>query len=124
RWSPGRPGSGANRRSDRLGGSPGGATHGRIRAPYAAHRPTRRPSSCLSWAGSPSLHPHTWYPAPSAGRTFDIVYHTFRLARPVPVEERDRSMSGYARGPFGVDWEDRIDFDRLRRHRVDAVRAA
>ena len=33
-------------------------------------------------------------------------------------------MSGYARGPFGVDWEDRIDFDRLRRHRVDAVRAA
>ena len=23
-------------------------------------------------------------------------------------------MSGYARGPFGVDWEDRIDFARLR----------
>ena len=33
-------------------------------------------------------------------------------------------MAGYARGPFGVDWEDRIDFDRLRRDRVDAVRAA
>jgi Xaa-Pro aminopeptidase len=33
-------------------------------------------------------------------------------------------MVGYARGPFGVDWEDRIDFDRLRRDRVNAVRAA
>src|SRR6266576_5177649 len=33
-------------------------------------------------------------------------------------------MVGYARGPFGVDWEDRIDFDRLRRDRVSAVRAA
>jgi Xaa-Pro aminopeptidase len=33
-------------------------------------------------------------------------------------------MVGYARGPFGVDWEDRVDFDRLRRDRVDAVRAA
>jgi Xaa-Pro dipeptidase len=33
-------------------------------------------------------------------------------------------MKGYAQGPFGVDWEDRVDFDRLRRDRVDAVRAA
>lgn len=33
-------------------------------------------------------------------------------------------MSGYARGPFGVDWEDRIDFDRLRSDRVAAVRRA
>lgn len=33
-------------------------------------------------------------------------------------------MSGYARGPFGVDWEQRIDFDRLRRDRVSAVRRA
>lgn len=32
-------------------------------------------------------------------------------------------MSGYARGPFAVDWEDRIDFDRLRRDRVSKVRA-
>jgi Xaa-Pro dipeptidase len=33
-------------------------------------------------------------------------------------------MSGYARGPFGVDWETRIDFDRLRRHRVSGVQEA
>jgi Xaa-Pro dipeptidase len=33
-------------------------------------------------------------------------------------------MSGYARGPFGVDWETRIDFDRLRRHRVGGVQEA
>ena len=33
-------------------------------------------------------------------------------------------MSGYARGASGVDWEDRIDFARLRRERVDAVREA
>jgi Xaa-Pro dipeptidase len=33
-------------------------------------------------------------------------------------------MSGYARGPFGVDWEDRIDFARLRGRRVEAVQAA
>ena len=33
-------------------------------------------------------------------------------------------MSGYARGPFGVDWEDRIDFARLRRDRVGAVQRA
>ena len=32
-------------------------------------------------------------------------------------------MSGYARGPFGVDWEDRIDFARLRTRRVEAVQA-
>jgi Xaa-Pro dipeptidase len=31
-------------------------------------------------------------------------------------------MGGYARGPFGVDWEDRIDFDRLRRDRIESVR--
>src|SRR5919109_3067533 len=37
--------------------------------------------------------------------------------------ERKR-MTGYARGPFGVDWEDRIDFDRLRADRVEAVRRA
>src|ERR687892_143253 len=33
-------------------------------------------------------------------------------------------MSPYARGPFGVDWEDRIDFDRLRRDRIAAVTSA
>jgi Xaa-Pro dipeptidase len=33
-------------------------------------------------------------------------------------------MSGYARGPFGVDWEDRINLDRLRNDRIDAVRSA
>jgi Xaa-Pro dipeptidase len=33
-------------------------------------------------------------------------------------------MSGYARGPFGVDWEDRIDFARLRTDRVAAVQQA
>ena len=33
-------------------------------------------------------------------------------------------MSGYARGPHNVDWEDRIDFDRLRRSRVSAVQEA
>jgi Xaa-Pro dipeptidase len=33
-------------------------------------------------------------------------------------------MSGYARGPFGVDWEDRINLDRLRNDRIEAVRSA
>jgi Xaa-Pro dipeptidase len=33
-------------------------------------------------------------------------------------------MTGYARGPFGVDWEDRIDFDRLRRDRVGRAQEA
>jgi Xaa-Pro dipeptidase len=33
-------------------------------------------------------------------------------------------MTGYARGPQNVDWEDRIDFDRLRRARVSAVQNA
>jgi Xaa-Pro aminopeptidase len=33
-------------------------------------------------------------------------------------------LTGYARGPFGVDWEDRIDFGRLRTHRVEGARAA
>jgi len=33
-------------------------------------------------------------------------------------------MRGYAQGPFGVDWEDRIDFDRLRRERISSVREA
>ena len=33
-------------------------------------------------------------------------------------------MSGYARGPHNVDWEDRIDFGRLRRSRVSAVQEA
>jgi Xaa-Pro dipeptidase len=33
-------------------------------------------------------------------------------------------MRGYAQGPFGVDWEDRVDFDRLRRDRIGAVRKA
>ena len=33
-------------------------------------------------------------------------------------------MSGYARGPFGVDWEDRIDFARLRSDRVTAAQEA
>ena len=35
-----------------------------------------------------------------------------------------RPVSGYARGAYGVDWESRIDFDRLRRGRIEAVRAA
>ncbi len=33
-------------------------------------------------------------------------------------------MGGYAKGPFGVDWEERIDFTRLRTDRVDAVKNA
>jgi Xaa-Pro aminopeptidase len=33
-------------------------------------------------------------------------------------------MSGYARGPFGDDWEDRIDWGRLRNDRIEAVRRA
>ena len=33
-------------------------------------------------------------------------------------------MAGYARGSSGVDWEDRIDFDRLRRDRVRSAKAA
>src|ERR687891_331991 len=33
-------------------------------------------------------------------------------------------MSPYARGPFAVDWEDRVDFDRLRRDRIAAVTSA
>ncbi len=33
-------------------------------------------------------------------------------------------MSGYARGPYGVDWEDRIDFPRLRRRRVEDTQRA
>ena len=33
-------------------------------------------------------------------------------------------MSGYARGPFGVDWEDRIDFPRLRSDRIAAAQQA
>jgi Xaa-Pro dipeptidase len=33
-------------------------------------------------------------------------------------------MAGYARGPFGVDWEDRIDFDRLRRDRIAGAKEA
>jgi Xaa-Pro dipeptidase len=33
-------------------------------------------------------------------------------------------MTGYARGPQNVDWEDRIDFDRLRATRVSAVQDA
>ncbi|MDR2984731.1 MAG: Xaa-Pro peptidase family protein [Nocardiopsaceae bacterium] len=33
-------------------------------------------------------------------------------------------MSGYARGPYGVDWEDRIDLGRLRNDRIEAVRRA
>jgi Xaa-Pro aminopeptidase len=33
-------------------------------------------------------------------------------------------MSGYARGPFGVDWEDRIDWGRLRNDRIEGVRRA
>ena len=30
-------------------------------------------------------------------------------------------MSGYAKGPFAVDWEDRYDMPRLRRERVEAA---
>jgi len=33
-------------------------------------------------------------------------------------------MHGYARGPYGVDWEDRVDFARLRRDRIGAVQEA
>jgi Xaa-Pro dipeptidase len=33
-------------------------------------------------------------------------------------------VGGYGRGPFGVDWEDRIDFQRLRHDRTEAVRRA
>jgi Xaa-Pro dipeptidase len=33
-------------------------------------------------------------------------------------------MSVYAKGPFGVDWEERVDFARLRQSRVGAVRDA
>ena len=33
-------------------------------------------------------------------------------------------MSVYAKGPYGVDWEERIDFARLRNDRVGAVRDA
>lgn len=33
-------------------------------------------------------------------------------------------MGAYARGTSAVDWEDRIDFDRLRRHRVASVQEA
>ena len=32
-------------------------------------------------------------------------------------------MTGYAKGPFAVDWEDRYDFPRLRRERVAAAQA-
>jgi Xaa-Pro dipeptidase len=39
-------------------------------------------------------------------------------------DELGVQMSGYAKGASGVDWEDRIDFARLRRDRVDAVRTA
>jgi len=30
-------------------------------------------------------------------------------------------MSGYAKGPFAVDWEDRYDFPRLRKERVESA---
>jgi Xaa-Pro dipeptidase len=33
-------------------------------------------------------------------------------------------MSGYAKGPFAVDWEDRYDFAELRRQRVEKAQAA
>ncbi|MDH3499570.1 MAG: Xaa-Pro peptidase family protein [Acidimicrobiia bacterium] len=33
-------------------------------------------------------------------------------------------MSGYAKGPFAVDWEDRYDFPALRRERVAAAQAS
>lgn len=33
-------------------------------------------------------------------------------------------MSGYAKGPFAVDWEDRYDFAELRRHRVRRTQQA
>ena len=33
-------------------------------------------------------------------------------------------MSGYAKGPFAVDWEDRYDFAALRRERVSAAQAS
>lgn len=33
-------------------------------------------------------------------------------------------MTGYAKGPFAVDWEDRYDFAELRRQRLDRAKAA
>ena len=33
-------------------------------------------------------------------------------------------MTGYAKGPFAVDWEDRYDFAALRRQRIEKARAA
>jgi Xaa-Pro aminopeptidase len=33
-------------------------------------------------------------------------------------------MSGYAKGPFAVDWEDRYDFPAIRRHRVERTQKA
>src|SRR5688500_19037078 len=49
-----------------------------------------------------------------------------RGREPVPGsgQTRRRVMTGYARGPFGVDWEDRIDFPRLRSDRVTAAQQA
>ena len=34
------------------------------------------------------------------------------------------AISGYAKGPFAVDWEDRYDFAELRRQRVDKAHEA
>ena len=33
-------------------------------------------------------------------------------------------MTGYAKGPFAVDWEDRYDFAALRRQRIQKAQAA
>ena len=33
-------------------------------------------------------------------------------------------MSGYAKGPFSVDWEDRYDFPQIRRQRVERTQTA
>ena len=32
-------------------------------------------------------------------------------------------MTGYAKGPFAVDWEERFDFAALRRKRIDRTRS-
>jgi Xaa-Pro aminopeptidase len=40
------------------------------------------------------------------------------------TDDQATCLSGYARGTSGVDWEERIDFGRMRRERVTAVQAS
>ncbi|MGI9604715.1 MAG: hypothetical protein ACR2P0_01120, partial [Acidimicrobiales bacterium] len=37
------------------------------------------------------------------------------------ADAEEDPMSGYAKGPFAVDWEDRYDLPRLRRERVESA---